>query len=105
MGVTSAPASADDGVRVTKTTAATSDCAFAVYTPDNRYCFNDPGSYDIGPITGVSRVCVTSGWAVYAWAPNPGERHNSKLQRQSDPCDDYSQVPGNTVVDWVELHP
>ncbi|MFF4734754.1 hypothetical protein ACFY2W_02465 [Streptomyces sp. NPDC001262] len=109
LGATSAsaspPASSDDGVRVTKTAAAASDCAFAVYTPGNRRCYNDPGSYPIGPITGVSTVCVNSGWAVYAWAYNPGEKHHAKLQHQSDPCDDYNGVPGNTVVDWVELHP
>ncbi len=105
MTSTAASASADDGVRVTKAPATASACAFAVYTPDNSYCYNDAGSYGIGPITGVSKVCVYSGWAVYAWAPNPGEPHRSKLQHQADPCDDYTQVPGNTVVDWVELHP
>ncbi|MFI6056077.1 hypothetical protein ACIBCO_39170 [Streptomyces violascens] len=46
-----------------------------------------------------------SGWAVYAWAPNPGEPHHAKLQHRHDPCDDYTQVPDNTVVDWYELHP
>ncbi|MGW1194764.1 hypothetical protein ACWD4B_02720 [Streptomyces sp. NPDC002536] len=107
LGTTSASPSAasDDGVRVTKPASAAPDCAFAVFTPGNRYCYNDAGGYGIGPITGVSMVCVYSGWAVYAWAPNPGERHHSKLQRRTDPCDDYTQVPGNTVVDWVELHP
>ncbi|QHC23594.1 hypothetical protein [Streptomyces sp. GS7] len=105
LGMTSSSASADDGVRVTKKAAAASDCAFAVFTPGNKYCYNDAGSYDIGPITGVSQVCVYSGWAVYAWAPNPGEPHQRKLQHAADQCDDYTNVPGNTVVDWVELHP
>ncbi|GAA4546784.1 hypothetical protein [Amycolatopsis samaneae] len=99
----STPASAGTapgGVRVTS--VAKDDCAFAVYNNDGQHCFGENGPHDIY-IDQVSLVCSNRGWADYAWSPNPGEPHKAGHVTAGS-CDDFRPVPGNTVVDWFDLH-